>query len=63
LSKLGLIDRVIEEPLGGAHRNVDDMAANIKIALTETLAKLQKMDKDKLLKARYKRLMDYGEYK
>jgi len=63
LSKLGLIDRVIEEPLGGAHRNVDDMAANIKIALTETLEKLQKMDKDKLLKARYKRLMDYGEYK
>jgi len=39
------------------------MAANIKIALTETLEKLQKMDKDKLLKARYKRLMDYGEYK
>jgi len=63
LSKLGLIDRVIEEPLGGAHRNVDGMAENIKTALTETLAKLQKMDKDKLLKARYKRLMDYGEYK
>ncbi len=63
LSKLGLIDKVIDEPLGGAHRDVDSMAKNIKNALTETLAKLQKMDKDKLLKARYKRLMDYGEYK
>jgi len=63
LSKLGLIDKVIEEPLGGAHRDVDTMADGIKKALIEALAKLQKIDKDKLLKARYKRLMDYGEFK
>ena len=63
LNNLGLIDRIIDEPLGGAHRDVDGMAENIKTALTETLAKLQKMDKDKLVKARYKRLMDYGEFK
>jgi acetyl-CoA carboxylase carboxyl transferase subunit alpha len=63
LSKLGLIDKVIDEPLGGAHRDVDVMADSIKTALVNALAKLQKIDKDKLLKTRYKRLMDYGEYK
>jgi acetyl-CoA carboxylase carboxyl transferase subunit alpha len=63
LIKLGLIDKVIDEPLGGAHRDVDAMADSIKAALIEALAKLQKTDKDKLLKARYKRLMDYGEFK
>jgi acetyl-CoA carboxylase carboxyl transferase subunit alpha len=63
LIKLGLIDKVIDEPLGGAHRDVDAMADSIKTALIEALAKLQKIDKDKLLKERYKRLMDYGEFK
>jgi len=63
LSKLGLIDKVIDEPLGGAHRDVDAMADSIKTALVEALARLQKIDKDKLVKARYKRLMGYGEYK
>jgi len=63
LSKLGLVDMVIDEPLGGAHRDVDVMADSIKTALVDALAKLQKIDKDKLLKARYKRLMNYGEYK
>ena len=63
LLKLGLIDKVIDEPLGGAHRDVDATAESIKAALLEELAKLQKLDHDKLLKARYKRLMDYGEFK
>ena len=63
LLKLGLIDKVIDEPLGGAHRDVDATAASIKAALLEALPKLQKPDHDKLLKARYKRLMDYGEFK
>ena len=63
LNKLGLIDKVIDEPLGGAHRDVDATAESIKTVLIETLAKLQKLDHDKLVKARYKRLMDYGEYK
>lgn len=63
LSKLGLIDKVIDEPLGGAHRDVDATAGSIKAALLEALPKLQKLDHDKLLKARYKRLMDYGQYK
>jgi acetyl-CoA carboxylase carboxyl transferase subunit alpha len=63
LFKLGLIDKVIDEPLGGAHRDVDATAGSIKAALLEALAKLQKHDHDKLVKARYKRLMDYGEFK
>ena len=63
LSKLGLIDMVIDEPLGGAHRDVDATAESIKAALLESLAKLQKLDPAKLLKARYKRLMNYGEFK
>ena len=63
LSKLGLIDGVIDEPLGGAHRDVDATAESIKTTLLEALAKLQKLDHAKLLKARYKRLMNYGEFK
>ncbi len=63
LLKLGLIDKVIDEPLGGAHRDVDATAESVKAALLEALTRLQKLDHDKLLKARYKRLMDYGEFK
>ena len=62
LLELGLVDRVIEEPLGGAHRDVDTMAVNIRQVLLETLKKLSKQSPDALVESRYKRLMSYGQY-
>jgi acetyl-CoA carboxylase carboxyl transferase subunit alpha len=60
IMKLGLIDRIIPEPLGGAHRDVDLMAENIKEALLENLAELGSKSMDRLLRERYDRLMSFG---
>ena len=60
LEKLGIVDTTIEEPLGGAHRNIDQMAASIKTYLTEQLSTLCDMDVERLVEARYQRLMAYG---
>lgn len=60
LEKLGIVDTTIEEPLGGAHRNIDQMAASIKAYLTEQLSTLCDMDVERLVEARYQRLMAYG---
>jgi len=62
LRDLGMVDRVIPEPLGGAHRDVDAIAANVKQALLETLADLQKKSLEDLLTDRYKRLQAYGQF-
>jgi acetyl-CoA carboxylase carboxyl transferase subunit alpha len=62
LHELGLVDGIIEEPLGGAHRDVDATAANIKQVLVQTLADLREQSLDELVDARYKRLMAYGEF-
>ena len=62
LLELGLVDRVIDEPLGGAHRDVDTMAANIRQVLVETLDGLREQSLDSLVESRYKRLMTYGKY-
>ncbi|MBN4063165.1 acetyl-CoA carboxylase carboxyl transferase subunit alpha [Cardiobacterium sp. AH-315-I02] len=58
----GLIDQIIREPLGSAHRNVDETARNIKQALIDALEKFEKMGMEKLLEERYKRLTSYGEF-
>jgi acetyl-CoA carboxylase carboxyl transferase subunit alpha len=58
--KLGLVDQVLLEPLGGAHRNFDEMAATLKKSLSEQLASLQNFTILELLDARYQRLMAYG---
>jgi acetyl-CoA carboxylase carboxyl transferase subunit alpha len=58
--KLGLVDQVLLEPLGGAHRNFDEMAATLKKSLSEQLASLQNFTIPELLDARYQRLMAYG---
>ena len=63
LKSFDLIDRIIPEPIGGAHRDPAVMMHNMKIALQETLATLQKQPLDTLLKTRYARLMSYGRYK
>jgi acetyl-CoA carboxylase carboxyl transferase subunit alpha len=62
LSELGLVDRVIKEPLGGAHRDVDGAAENIRQVLVESLNKLSGKSLDKLVEQRYKRLMAYGQF-
>lgn len=63
LKSLGLIDVVLKEPVGGAHRNVDAMAATIKNALSDNLSRLEHVSMDELLEARYKRFMSFGSFK
>ena len=58
--RLGLIDQVVPEPLGGAHRDFDAAASTLKLVLTEQLAELQKLSLNQLIEARYQRLMSYG---
>ena len=60
LKELGLIDNIVPEPLGGAHRNHHEMARNLKHCLVEELSELDTFDKDGLLERRYERLMSYG---
>ena len=62
LYELGLVDSVIPEPLGGAHRDVDVMAATIKQSLSKSLDALANKSPDDLVEARYKRLMSYGQF-
>ena len=60
LYELGLVDKVVTEPLGGAHRNPQALSVNLKKALIDTLGKLDELSVDELLERRYKRLMSYG---
>lgn len=60
LSELGLIDGIIEEPLGGAHRDVDLAADNLRKALLANLDELDAMTTPELLEKRYQRLRQYG---
>lgn len=55
-----IIDRVIKEPLGGAHKDMDATANNIKEALTEVIPSLNKKDKTELLNARYEKFRKIG---
>jgi acetyl-CoA carboxylase carboxyl transferase subunit alpha len=63
LQSLGLVDKVVNEPLGGAHRNPDAMLDNMRTALAEALQTVQGHPLDALLNLRYQRLMGYGKYK
>lgn len=60
LKELKLIDTVIPEPLGGAHRHYDEMAASLKAQLKADLAQLDEFDTEELTNRRYQRLMEYG---
>jgi len=62
LKQLKLIDDIVPEPLGGAHRDVDTMAQNLKTSLLRTLEELSARPVDDLLDRRYQRLMSYGEF-
>lgn len=59
LHELKLVDQVIEEPLGGAHRNLEDAAQSVKRSIVSTLAELEGMDFDELYEQRYRRLTAY----
>jgi len=63
LSELGLIDEVLPEPLGGAHRNPGAMAETIKNALLQALSELQSLPLEALMERRQSRLLAYGDFK
>ena len=62
LKKLHLIDRIIKEPLGSAHKDVDLVAQSLSDAIEQELTKLKKLDVAVLIKRRYDRLMSYGVF-
>lgn len=63
LKTLGLIDKIIPEPVGGAHRAPEEMMASLKVALKEELTRFKNKSIKTLLVSRYERLMSYGKYK
>jgi len=63
LNELELIDQIIQEPLGGAHRDLDLMSVSLQHVLNEQLLELESMPLDELLEKRYQRLMQYGVFK
>lgn len=63
LKTLGLIDRIVSEPMGGAHRAPEVMMQSLRRALLDELERLQAKPMDQLLESRYERLMSYGKFK
>jgi acetyl-CoA carboxylase carboxyl transferase subunit alpha len=59
---LGLVDKLIREPIGGAHRNPTQMARRLKAVLMNELDALEQLPTDELLQRRYARLRGYGAY-
>jgi acetyl-CoA carboxylase carboxyl transferase subunit alpha len=62
LLKRGLIDEVVPEPLGGAHRDLDETAATLKNTISKALGTLDRLSPDDLVEARNARLMQYGQF-
>ena len=60
IKELDLINGIVEEPLGGAHRDMDIMAAHLKQAIKKDLSELEGLSKDDLIEQRYDRLMSFG---
>ncbi|SKA50120.1 acetyl-CoA carboxylase carboxyl transferase subunit alpha [Enterovibrio nigricans] len=60
LKELGLIDNIVEEPMGGAHRNYAKTAEGIKALLVKQLEELVQLDAENLCERRYQRLLSYG---
>ncbi|MFT4938794.1 MAG: acetyl-CoA carboxylase carboxyl transferase subunit alpha [Paraglaciecola sp.] len=60
IKALGLINSIVDEPLGGAHRDYNSIAANLKAVLKQQLAQLSTLSTDELLEQRYERLMSFG---
>jgi acetyl-CoA carboxylase carboxyl transferase subunit alpha len=62
LKELGLVDKVVREPIGGAHRNPSQMAKRLKAVILNELDELDAVPMDELLERRYRRLRGYGAY-
>jgi acetyl-CoA carboxylase carboxyl transferase subunit alpha len=62
LKALGLVDTIIPEPLGGAHRDADEMALRVKVAIEKKLADFENISIEGLIEHRQKRLLSYGEF-
>jgi len=62
LMRMGLVDEIVPEPLGGAHRDCDAMAVALKAALKEAVNGLQELPLEDLLTRRYLRLRQYGQF-
>lgn len=62
LKEQGLIDEIIPEPLGGAHRDLEAMSKRMKQTLLDHLTRLEQLSMDQLLENRYQRIMGYGQY-
>ena len=60
LKQLGIVDHIVAEPLGGAHRDVAEVSTRIKASLLDQIDQLTAMDLDDLVERRYRRLMSYG---
>lgn len=63
LHRLGLVDDIIPEPLGGAHRDPQALMAQLKDHILAQITRLNRLDSQELIDARYKRWMSFGEYK
>lgn len=63
LKSLGLVDTIISEPLGGAHRNYEEVMSRIGQAIGQQLKTLKAKQVPQLLESRYQRLMSYGKFK
>jgi len=63
IKALGLIDKIVAEPIGGAHRDYDTMMVNMHKALAESLKTFDGMKEEALLERRHERLMSYGKFK
>ena len=62
LKELGLIDSIIKEPLGGAHRNAKAMAETLRNTLLDQLDQLGKLSTDEMLEQRYRRIRGFGKF-
>jgi len=62
LKELGLVDKIVREPTGGAHRNPKAMARRLKAVLLNEIETLEQLSMSELLEQRYQRLRRYGAF-
>ncbi len=62
LKALGMVDKIVNEPVGGAHRDIKQMAAYLKRALNDALRQVSDLKPKELLQRRYERLQSYGRF-
>ncbi len=62
LKALGLVDKIVSEPVGGGHRDIKQMAAQLKRALNDALRQVSDLKTKELLQRRYERLQSYGRF-